>query len=290
VEDVKYALVGLGKMGGPLADRILAAGFPLAVYNRTRDRTAPFAAHGATVLDSPAEALQRADVCITMLPDDAALEEVAGEILRGAESGTTLIDMSTISVSASERVAAEAERSGVSYVRSPVSGNPGVVVSGNLTLIVSGTEEVVARVRPLLEALGSKLLYVGEGERARMAKLVLQILVGGTAELLGEALVFGEAGGIERERLADVINASVLGSTFIGYKLEPALRDDYSATFTTMMMIKDIELVLERAQETGVTLPFTQELRELLEETAQGGYADADFMALYAHRRNGGTR
>jgi 3-hydroxyisobutyrate dehydrogenase-like beta-hydroxyacid dehydrogenase len=289
VEDVNVSLAGLGKMGAPLAGRILDAGFPLAVWNRTRERAEPFAARGARVLDGPEEALQRADVCITMVADDAALEEVAGEILGGARPGTTLIDMSTVSVSASERVAGSADLAGVRYVRSPVSGNPGVVESGNLTLIVSGPEQVVGEVRPLLDALGSKVLYVGAGERARMAKLVLQILIGGTAELLGEALVFGEAGGIERERLAEVINASVLGSTFIGYKLEPALRDDYSATFTTAMMIKDIDLVLERARETGVTLPFTRELRVLLEETADGGYADADFMALYAHRRNGGT-
>ena len=286
---MKVTVVGLGKMGAPIADRILDAGFPLSVYNRTRERTGPFAERGATILDRPGEALAEAEVCITMLNDDASLEQVAGEILGGARTGTTLVDMSTVSVSASERVAGAAGRAGVDYVRSPVSGNPGVVVSGNLTMIVSGPERVVGEVRPLLEAIGSKLLYVGEGERARMAKLVLQILVGGTAELLGEALVFGEAGGIERERLAEVINASVLGSTFIGYKLEPALRDDYSATFTTAMMIKDIDLVLERARETGVTLPFTQELRVLLDETAEGGYADADFMALYAHRRNGGT-
>jgi 3-hydroxyisobutyrate dehydrogenase-like beta-hydroxyacid dehydrogenase len=290
VANVNISLVGLGKMGAPLAGRILDAGFALAVWNRTRDRTEPFVERGASVLERPGEALQRADVCITMLADDTALEEVASEVLEGAAPGTTLIDMSTVSVSASERVAGTAERAGVDYLRSPVSGNPGVVESGNLTMIVSGREQVVAQVRPLLDALGSKLLYVGEGERARMAKLVLQILVGGTAELLSEALVFGEAGGIERERLAEVINASVIGSAFIGYKLEPALRDDYSATFTTAMMIKDIDLVLERALETGVTLPFTQELRVLLDETAEGGYADADFMALYAHRRNGGTR
>lgn len=289
MENVNVSLVGLGKMGAPLAGRILDAGFPLAVWNRSRERARPLAERGADVLDGPGEALQRAEACITMVADDAALEEVADAILGGARPGTTLIDMSTVSVSASERVAGRAEGAGVHYVRSPVSGNPGVVESGNLTLIVSGPERVVDEMRPLLDALGSKLLYVGEGERARMAKLVLQILIGGTAELLGEALVFGEAGGIERERLAEVINASVLGSTFIGYKLEPALRDDYSATFTTTMMIKDIDLVLERARETGVTLPFTQDLRVLLEETAEGGYADADFMALYAHRRDGGT-
>src|SRR6185312_283670 len=99
-----------------------------------------------------------------------ALEEVAAEIVDGARPGTTLIDMSTVSVSASERVAGRAERANVHFVRSPVSGNPGVVESGNLTLIVSGPEQVVDELRPLLDALGSKLLYVGGGERARMAK------------------------------------------------------------------------------------------------------------------------
>jgi 3-hydroxyisobutyrate dehydrogenase-like beta-hydroxyacid dehydrogenase len=139
----------------------------------------------------------------------------------------------------------------------------------------------------LFRAIGKTVLYVGEGERARVTKLILQILVGGTAELLGEALVLGEAGGIDREKLVEVLGSSVVNSPFLAYKSEPLLRDDYSATFTTAMMLKDVDLVLELAGETRVTLPFTQELRGLLEQAIEGGHGDVDFMALYLQLRQG---
>lgn len=280
------AVVGLGKMGAPIADRILEAGFPLWVWNRTSDRAEAYRARGAQVLAAPSQALEQADVCVTMLADDASLDEIAiGGVLSGARPGTTLIDMTTVSVAISERVAGAADEAGVGYLRAPVSGNPGVVASGTLTILVSGVEEAVEANRGLLEAIGRNVLYVGDGERARIAKLVLQILVAGTTELLAEALVFGEAGGLDPAKVLEVVNASVVGSRFTAYKSEPLLREDYSATFTTAMMLKDVDLVLERAREGGVGLPFAQELRVLLEETIEDGHADEDFMALYLRLR-----
>jgi 3-hydroxyisobutyrate dehydrogenase-like beta-hydroxyacid dehydrogenase len=288
VELPRVAVVGLGKMGEALAERVLDAGYPLAVFNRTVERTVPLAARGATVLRSAADGPANADVCITMVADDAALEAVAlgahGVLARPAP-GTVLIDMSTVSVGVSERVAERAAEIGVEYLRAPVSGNPGVVRGGTLTIIVSGPEQVALELDPLLRALGPKVLYVGERERARVAKLVLQVLVGGTAELLGEALVLGESAGIDRARLLEVIGASAVGSPFVAYKSEPLLRDDYSATFTTEMMLKDIDLVLDLARESDLRLPFARQLRELLESAAAGGYGDVDFIALYAQLR-----
>jgi 3-hydroxyisobutyrate dehydrogenase-like beta-hydroxyacid dehydrogenase len=210
---------------------------------------------------------------------------VAGEILGGARSGTTLIEMSTISVEASARVGERAAEADVDYLRSPVSGNPVAVRGGTLTIVVSGPETVARRVDELLRAIGPKVIYVGDGERARVVKLALQVLVGGTAELLGEALVLGESAGVDRARLLEAIGASAVGSPFVAYKTEPLLRDDYSATFTTAMMLKDIDLVLELAEESRLVLPFTRHLRPLLEHAADNGYADADFMALYAQLR-----
>jgi 3-hydroxyisobutyrate dehydrogenase-like beta-hydroxyacid dehydrogenase len=288
VELPRVAVLGLGKMGEALAERVLDAGYPLAVYNRTVERTEPLAARGATVFRSAAEGPANADVCITMVADDAALEAVAlGEhgVLARPAPGTVLIDMSTVSVGVSERVAERATETGVEYLRAPVSGNPGVVRGGTLTIIVSGPEQVALELDPLLRALGPKVLYVGERERARVAKLVLQVLVGGTAELLGEALVLGESAGIDRARLLEVIGASAVGSPFVAYKSEPLLRDDYSATFTTEMMLKDIDLVLDLARESDLRLPFARQLRELLESAAAGGYGDVDFIALYAQLR-----
>jgi 3-hydroxyisobutyrate dehydrogenase-like beta-hydroxyacid dehydrogenase len=285
VSEQRVAVVGLGKMGNPIAERILEAGFPLAVFNRTRARTTPLAERGATVLDSAADALADADVCITMLADDEALEAVATEVLAGARAGTALVDMSTVSVAVSERVAERAAEAGVAFLRAPVSGNPTVVRGGTLTIVVSGPDEASQRLDPVLRAIGPKVFYVGDGERARVVKLVLQVLVGGTAELLGEALVLGESGGVDRAELLEVINASAVGSPLTGYKGEAILRDDYSATFTTAMMLKDVDLVLALAEEGRLVLPFTRHLRRLLEQTAEAGHADEDFMALYLQLR-----
>jgi 3-hydroxyisobutyrate dehydrogenase-like beta-hydroxyacid dehydrogenase len=286
------AVVGLGRMGEPIAERILAAGYPLAVFNRTAARAEPLAARGADVLGAQADALARADVCVTSLADDAAVEAVLlgdGGVLAGARPGTTLVEMSTVSVAASERVAEAAGAAGVEYLRAPVSGNPTAVRGGILAIVVSGPEAAATRIEPLLRAIGPKVLYVGEGERARVVKLVFQILVAGTAELLGEALVLGEAAGVERARLLEAIGMSAVGSPFVAYKSPPLLDDDYSATFTTALMQKDVELVLELAEQHGVALPFARHVRMLLEATAAAGYADSDFMALYAHLRESAT-
>jgi len=280
---MKVAVVGLGKMGLAIAERVLAGGFPLTVYNRTPGREAELVEGGATVLGTAAGALHVADVCITMLSDDEALEGVVlgpDGVLAGARPETALIDMSTVSVAVSERVAAAADTAGVSFLRAPVSGNPVVVRSGNLTIIVSGPQETAAAFDGLLRSIGPKVFYVGEGERARVVKLVLQVLIGGTAELLAEGLVLGEAAGLDRAKLLEVIKDSAVGSPFVGYKTAPLLRGEYSATFTTTMMLKDLDLVLDLAKSADLELPFAEGLRPLLEETAEAGYADSDFMAL----------
>jgi 3-hydroxyisobutyrate dehydrogenase-like beta-hydroxyacid dehydrogenase len=275
-------------MGEAIAERILEGGFPLVVSNRTRERAEPLAARGATVLDSASEALQEADVCLTSLADDAAVEAVLlGEagVIAGARPGTTLVEMSTVSVASSDRIAAAAAAAGVEYLRAPVSGNPVAVRSGTLTIVASGPEKAFSELEPLLRAIGAKVLYVGDGEQARVVKLVLQILIGGTAELLSEALVLGEAAGVERSKLLDAIGASAAGSPFVAYKSPPLLAGDYSATFTTALMLKDVDLVLDLARERRVELPFARHLRRLLEATADGGHADDDFMALYLQLR-----
>ncbi len=140
----------------------------------------------------------------------------------------------------SRRVATAAERSGVGYIRAPVSGNPGTVAAGTAAIFVSGPPEALKRAEPLLGAVFTKVYNVGEDESARVMKLVLQILIGGTAELLAEGLVLGESAGLDRATLLGAIGASVAGSTFITYKSEPLLRDDFTATFTTTMMLKDV--------------------------------------------------
>jgi len=298
---MRIGLAGLGRMGVPMAERLLAAGHELVVWNRTPARVEEFAAgakgagraapegraDGApvTVADSPAELLSDARVALTVLADDAALESVAGQILAGAREGGALVDLSTVSAPASARVAEAANAAGVTFLRAPVSGNPGVVRAGNLAIMVSGPRASFDELEPVLRAIGPKLYYVGANEEARIAKLALNLMVAGTAQLMSEALVLGEQHGLDPADLLALMSGSAVGSPFVKYKTEPLLNGDYSATFTTAMMRKDAGLIRAAATEAGVELPVAAVLEELLEQTIAAGYGDDDFMALLLRLR-----
>jgi 3-hydroxyisobutyrate dehydrogenase-like beta-hydroxyacid dehydrogenase len=279
-------LIGLGNMGTAVAERLLGAGYGLVVFNRTARKAEKLAEQGAEVAETPAELLEQADVVVTSLSDDSALEAVAAEVVPAARPGTVLVDLSTVSPTASARVASLAEDASVEYLRAPVSGNPSVVRAGNLSFMVSGPRETLDRVQPVLLAIGPTIHYVGEGEQARVVKLAINLMIAGLAQLMSEALVLGEAAGVSRETLLDVMGTSAAGAPFVKYKTEPLLRDDFSATFTTALMEKDIDLVLDAAEEAGLELPVASEMKTLLRAAIDAGYADDDLMALYLHLRS----
>lgn len=278
-------LIGLGNMGAPFAERILAAGYPLVVYNRTPEKARAFGARGAVVADSPQDLVRRADVFLTSLPDDRAFEDVAGQALRSARPGKILIDMSTVSPAASAHVASLAAAASVGYLRAPVSGNPTVVRAGNLTVMVSGPRDTFERAEHVIRAIGPTIHYVGDGEEARVVKLAINLMIAGLAQLMSEALVLGESAGVDRTTLLDVMGSSAAGAPFVKYKTEPLLRDDFSATFTTALMEKDLDLILDIAAEAEVELPLARAIKPLLRAAIDGGYADHDFMALYLQLR-----
>jgi len=279
-------LIGLGNMGTAFAERLLVAGFDLVVHNRSREKTAPLAARGAAVAETAAELAGAVDVVLTSLSDDDALESVAASVTAAARPGTVLVDLSTVSPGASARVAVLAERASVRYLRAPVSGNPSVVRAGNLAFIVSGPGDALERAEPVLHAIGPTLHVVGDGEQARVVKLAINLVIAGLAQLMSEALVLGEAAGVSRAALLETMGDSAAGAPFVKYKTEPLLRDDYSATFTTTLMEKDIDLVLETAEALGVRLPLASEIKALVRSAIEAGYGDDDFMALFLHLRS----
>lgn len=283
---VTVGLIGLGNMGTAVAERILAAGFPLVVYNRTPEKARPIEAAGASVADSAADLASGADVVLTSLPNDEAFDGVAVEVVGAAGPGTVLVDLSTVSPAVSARVAGLAEAASVEYLRAPVSGNPSVVRAGNLSFIVSGSPETLERVEPVIRAIGRTIHHVGDGEQARIVKLAINLMIAGLAQLMSEALVLGEAAGVSREALLEVMGSSAVGAPFVKYKTEPLLRDDFSATFTTALMEKDIDLVLDAADDVGVELPIAKEMKTLLRGAIDAGYGDDDFIALFLQLRS----
>jgi 3-hydroxyisobutyrate dehydrogenase-like beta-hydroxyacid dehydrogenase len=279
-------LVGLGNMGTAMAERLLGAGYPLVVHNRTGAKAEPLAAAGATVAGSAGELAAAVDVVITSLANDEALESVAAEVVAAARPGTVLVDVSTVSPAVSARVASLADEASVAYLRAPVSGNPSVVRAGKLSFIVSGPRETLERVEPLILAIGPTIHHVGEAEEARIVKLAVNLVLGGLAQLMSEALVLGEAAGVSRAALLEVMGSSAAGAPFVKYKTEALLRDDFSATFTTALMEKDVDLVLDAADEHGVELPIARELKDILRGAIDAGYGDDDFISLFLYLRN----
>jgi 3-hydroxyisobutyrate dehydrogenase-like beta-hydroxyacid dehydrogenase len=279
-------LIGVGNMGTAMAERVLDGGYPLVVYNRTPEKANALGALGAVVVKTPAELSEQVDVVLTSLPDDQAVEDVAADVVAAARPGTVLADTSTVSPAASARVASLAEEASVAYLRAPVSGNPSVVRAGNLTFMVSGPQETFERVEPVIRAIGPTVHRVGDGEQARVVKLAINLMVAGLAQLMSEALVLGEASGVSRAALLEVMADSAVGAPFVEYKTGPLLRDDYSATFTTELMEKDIDLVLDAAEEAGVELPVAREMKALLRAAIEAGFGGDDFMALFLHLRS----
>ncbi len=279
-------LIGLGNMGTAIAERLLDAGYPLVVNNRTPEKAEALGALGAEVAATPEELVAQVDVVLSSLANDAAFEEVSGRVIAAARPGTVLVDMSTVSPEVSARVAALAEMASVRYLRAPVSGNPTVVRAGNLSFIVSGARETLDDVEAVIEAIGPTIHHVGEGEQARIVKLAINLMIAVLAQVMSEALVLGEAAGVSRAALLEVMGSSAAGAPFVKYKTEPLLRDDFSATFTTALMEKDIDLVLDAARDAGVELPLAREMKTHLRAAIDAGYADDDFIALFLHLRS----
>jgi 3-hydroxyisobutyrate dehydrogenase-like beta-hydroxyacid dehydrogenase len=280
---MRVAMLGLGAMGAAIARRLESIDAELRAYNRTPQRGREFVERGAVLAATPAEAGDGADIAISMLADGPAVEAVLcgpGGLLGADALPPIVVDMSTIDVQASARVAEATRARGIAFLRAPVSGNPGVVAAGNLTILVSGESEAFARARPVLEAIGPTLLYLGDGEQARVMKLALNVMVGGTTQLLAEALVLGESYGLGREQMLDVIGASVVGSPFVKYKAGPLAADDYTTTFSASLMHKDLRLVVECSNSAGVPVPVTALVQQLLQACIGSGMGDLDFSVL----------
>lgn len=283
---MRVAVVGLGKMGTALVGRLLSEGFAVTVWARQASATETLVASGATAATDIAGIWGNADLAMSFLANDDAVQQVylgPGGLVETAPGGALLIEMSTISPEVSGLVATAAEGCNLQYVRCPVSGNPGVLASGNATLIVSGSAASVEAARPVLEHVGSKLFYVGEREEARVVKLAVNTMLAATAQMLAELITLCEAAGIDRSVVLEVLAGSAVGSPFIKYKTDALLERRYDATFTTAMLVKDLRLAQVVAAGGSVPLPVIDLVTELAIACCEEGLGDLDFLALLPH-------
>ena len=275
--------IGTGRMGAAMATRLAEAGADLAVWNRTRAKAEPLAEHGAQVVDAIAD-LRSRDVVFTMVSSDKDLEQVltgdGGLIAEPGSVPKVVVDTSTVSSDTSEAMRAACDAVGTQFLASPVSGNGKVVASGKLTLVTSGDEDTFNRVRPLLEAIGQHVTYVGDGDTARLAKICHNLMLGVVTQSLAEITVLAEKGGMTRAAFLEFLNNSVMGSVFTRYKSPAFVHLDYTPTFTPVLLRKDFDLGLAAARQLDVPMPVAAATAQLVQESVSSGRVTEDFAIL----------
>ncbi len=277
--------IGTGRMGFPLAARLLKQGCDVSVYNRTRAKAEPLASLGAQIVDAPSDLADR-EIVFTMVGGSQDLLEVvtgpSGLLSHPDRAPKILIDCSTVSQEASAQVRASAAAAGCALLAAPVSGNPKVVKAGRLSIVVSGTREAYDQALPYLESLGEGVSYVGERELARIVKVCHNVFLGVVTQSLAEITILAQKAGVPRHAVLDFINKSVLGSTFTRYKTPAFVNLDFAPTFTPTLLRKDLDLGLAAAHQLDVPMPVAAMVREIVQSLIGNGYVDCDFAALLA--------
>jgi 3-hydroxyisobutyrate dehydrogenase len=284
--------IGAGRMGFAMAGRLARSGADIAVCNRTRSKAEPLAGYGARIVDHPAELAER-DIVFTMVAaSDDLLEVTLGE--RGVLSQPgriprILIDCSTVSAEASAKLRDEAAKRGTQMLAAPVSGNAKVVKAGKLSVVASGPRAAYDEALPWLEALGTGAAYVGEGELARIVKICHNVFLGVVIQSLAELAVLAQKSGVPRHAFLDFINKSVMGSMFSRYKTPALVNLDFTPTFTSALLRKDLDLGLAAARAQQVPMPVAAAAREMVQSLIGNGYGEEDFARLISlQARNSG--
>lgn len=291
---MKVGFLGLGKMGSPMARRLLAAGHEVTVWNRTRERADALASEGAAIAATPADAVARAEAVLTMLFDDAAHEDVlfgSGRAIEALKPGALHISHSTISVAFSERLTAEHADRGQRYVGAPVFGRPNVAEQGRLWIVAAGDDSDLLRARPLMEPFSRGISVVGsEPRQAHALKLGGNFLISAMIHSLSEAFVYSESQGIAPEVFFEAVNSALFQSPFYAAYANVMLHPPKEVGATIALGAKDLRLLREAAASRGTRLSFAEDLAKVFEQAEQNGLSDKDWAVgqyLMAQRRAG---
>jgi|SRR5947207_3763025 len=282
---MKVGFIGLGGMGSAMAQNLIKAEFPTTVYNRTRSRAEELRPLGATVAETPAQAASKADILITMLVDDSALEEVifgSGNAIQSLRAGATHVSMSTISVALSRRLAAAHHERQQHYVAAPVFGRPEAAAAAKLFIVAAGVRQQVESCQPLFDVMGQKTFVAGnDAASANVIKLLGNFLIASVLESLAEAFALARKSGIDVNNFLDVLTGTLFnapvyktyGSLIAQEKFEPA-------GFRLLLGLKDCRLVLAAAEEAAVPMPIASLIRDHFLTAVAQGMGEMDWSAI----------
>jgi 3-hydroxyisobutyrate dehydrogenase-like beta-hydroxyacid dehydrogenase len=281
---MNVGFVGLGAMGSPMAQRVVAAGYPLFItVHRNRAAADALAAKGARILGSSADVAKAADVVITILPADAELEQVAlgaSGLAEGFSPGKALIEMTTCTAATMQKVARPLSAAGVRLLDAPVSGGTTGAAEGKLTIMVGGDVEVLGEFEALLRTMGTKIVHVGPVGQGKVVKIVNQAMAATHLLAIGEAFALGVRCGADPKVLYEVIKDSSGYSRMMDLRLPGFLLDgSFKPGFKLDLMKKDVDLALASAREAAVFVPLASAVARVFAAASAAGQGSEDFAA-----------
>lgn len=277
----KIAWCGVGSLGRPIVERLIDAGHVPILYD-VRDGATDGFGDNASTAATPADAARRADKIFSTIPDDAALEALAlgpDGLTAGLAPGSIYCDLSTVSPASSAKVASACEAVGAVYLRAAISGSVMLAETGKLTLLASGPRSAYDRCTPVFAAFSVAQFYTGAGEEARVLKLLINNIAAVTAAGVAESIAYGRKSGVDYDTILDIIEGSVIASPLIRYKIDPLRRRDFTANFTTQLMLKDIRILGESSALAGCEMPMGTAVQAVFEDQVGAGHADEDFFS-----------
>jgi len=284
------AVLGLGLMGSGMARRLLGAGFPVAVYNRTRSKAEALAADGARVADSPRDAAAGADVVISMLADDVASRSTwLGDdgALAALKPGAIVIESGTVSPEWIAELSAAAAKQNVDVLDAPVTGSKSHAAAGELNFLVGGSNETLEKARPVLAAMGKNVVHVGPSGSGATLKLINNFVCGVQAASLAEAMVWIERTGIDRDLAIQVLGNGAPGSPLFKTVSARMAKHDYTPNFHLELMRKDLDYSINEAGRHGVELTSAQMALAAFDRAIEEGHGHDDFASVVEPIRKG---
>lgn len=280
----KIGFIGLGIMGRPMALNLKQAEHDLWVYARREESMAPLVESGGTACDSPADVARQADVVFTVVSDTADVEQVLfGEngVIEGIRSGSVVVDLSTISPSATRAMAERLQQHGVEMLDAPVSGGEAGAIAGTLSIMVGGTEQAFDRVLPLFEVMGKNIVHIGGSGAGQVCKACNQVVVSHTIAGVGEAFLLAQRSGVDRAKVRQALLGGSAKSRILEMHGQRMLDEDYKPGFKASLHRKDLRIVTDAAYELGLPLPGTAQVAQYLNALIGADLGELDSAAIY---------
>ncbi len=291
---MSVGFIGLGLMGIRMANNLLEKGNELVVYNRTVEKAQPLIEKGAEFVETPADVGSKAGVIFTMLSEPDAVSKVAfGEngFLYQMEQKSIWVDCSTVNPSFTKDAAEKANGMNVRFIDAPVAGTILPAEKGELIFFAGGSKKDVDEVRPLLEAMGKKIIYMGENGKGTGIKMVINLLLGQAMIAFSEAVTLGEALGFSKEDLFNVLIEGPVTAPFLAGKKDKLAKGNYETEFPLQWMYKDLHLAALTGYENNISLQMTNTSKEIFSLANQYGLGEKDFSVVYEflsnHKKNG---